>query len=43
MSNMSKSQGLSLVALVLAVLSVVLVGYPLLTIAVILLALAHLV
>ncbi len=41
--KMSKGQALSLVALVLAVLSVVLVGYPLLTIAVILLALAHLI
>lgn len=40
---MSTSRSLSIVALVLAVLSLVVVGYPLLTMAVILLALAHLV
>ncbi len=40
---MSTSRSLSIVALVLAVLNLVVVGYPLLTIAVILLALAHLV
>ncbi len=40
---MSTSRSLSIVALVLAILSLVVVGYPLLTMAVILLALAHLV
>lgn len=40
---MSTSKALALVALVLAILSLVVSGYPLLIVAVILLALSHLV
>lgn len=40
---MSTSKSLSILALMFAVMSLVVVGYPLLTVAVILLALAHLV